>query len=79
MQKVTITNAAVATAKFLFGMCDCTVDIDVGTGDFSLVLGILHVWTRARAIARVSGLGLVILNLENLENEPLLPKRKGRP
>ena len=28
------------TTKFLFGMCDCTVDSDVGTGDFSLVLGI---------------------------------------
>ena len=38
-----MTGVAVATTKFLFGMCDCTVDIDVGTGDFSLVLGILHV------------------------------------
>jgi len=40
---VTVTIVAVATTKFLFGTCDCTVDSDVGTGDFSLVLGILHV------------------------------------
>ena len=30
---------AVEAAKFLFGMCDCTVYSDVGTGDFSLVPG----------------------------------------
>ena len=24
-------------------MCDCTVDSDVGTGNFSLVQGILHI------------------------------------
>ena len=29
--------------EFLFGMRGCTVDSDVNTGDFSLVLGILHV------------------------------------
>ena len=28
--------------KFLFGMCDCTVDSDVGTCNFTLLLGILH-------------------------------------
>ena len=47
MQKVTVTSAAGATLKFLFGMCDCTVDSDVGNGDFSLVLGILHVYGHA--------------------------------
>ena len=54
MQKVTVTSVAFATTKFLFGMCDCTVHSDVGTGNVSLVLWILHVWTRARAIAHVS-------------------------
>ena len=34
---------AVTTTKFLFGMCDSTVSIDVGTGAFSFVLGSLHV------------------------------------
>ena len=41
--KVTVVSAAVWTAKFLFGMCDCPVDNDVDTGDFSLALRILHV------------------------------------
>ena len=40
MQKVTVASAVVVTTKFLFGICDCTVDSDVGTGDFSLVLRI---------------------------------------
>ena len=40
---MTVTSVAIVTTKSLFGMCDCTVDIDVGTGDFSLVLGIFHV------------------------------------
>ena len=43
MQKVTVTSVAVAPMKFLFGMYDCTVDSNGGTGDFRLVLGILHV------------------------------------
>ena len=42
-QKVTVTSAAVATMTFLFRMCDCTFDSDGDTGDFSLVLRILHV------------------------------------
>jgi len=41
-QKVTVTSVAVVTMKFLFGTCNCTVDSDIGTSDFSLVLGILH-------------------------------------
>ena len=36
-QKVTVTSAAVATTNLVFGMCDCTVDTDVGTGGFLLV------------------------------------------
>ena len=39
------------------GMCDCTVDSDAGTGDFSLVMRTLHVWTHANAITQVSGYG----------------------
>ena len=37
---------AAVTMKFLFGKCDYMVDIDndVSTGDFSLILGILHVY-----------------------------------
>ena len=30
-----VTSVAVATAEFVFGMCNCTIDNDVGTGDFS--------------------------------------------
>ena len=41
-KRVTATSVAAGTMKFLFGICDCTVDIYVGTGNFSLVLGILH-------------------------------------
>ena len=54
---MTDTSVAVATTKFLFGMCDCTVDSDVGTGDFSLVPGILHVCGHAHVRSHVS-LGL---------------------
>ena len=39
MEMVTVISIAVTTTKFLFGMCDCTVNNNVGTGDFSLVLG----------------------------------------
>ena len=35
---VTFTSVAVATTKFLFGMCGCNVGSDVGTYDFSLVM-----------------------------------------
>ena len=31
-------NRTENNAEFLFGMCDCTVSSDVGTGDFSLVM-----------------------------------------
>ena len=36
-------NVAVTTSKFLFDICDYTVDSHIGTGEFSLALGILHV------------------------------------
>ena len=42
-QKVTVNSAALATMKSQFGMCNCTVDNDVGMGDFLLVLEIWHV------------------------------------
>ena len=34
-----LSSLAVATTTFLFGMCDCTADSNVSTGDFSLALG----------------------------------------
>ena len=40
---MTVTSVAVATTKFLLGMCDCMVGSDVGKGDLSLVTGLLHV------------------------------------
>ena len=57
IRKVTVTSVAVATTKFLFGMCNCTVDSWQGwffarAGDFA------RAWTRAHAIARVSVHGL---------------------
>ena len=39
-QNVTVTSVQVATREFLFGMYYCAVDRDVGTGNFSLMLGI---------------------------------------
>ena len=39
---MTVTSVAAATPKYLFVMCDCTVDSDVATGEFSLLLGTLH-------------------------------------
>ena len=53
-QKVIVTSAAVATMKFLFGMCDCTFDSDGDTGDFSFVVGILHVCGHAQVRSHVS-------------------------
>ena len=47
---MTVISAEVVTTKFLFGMCDYTVNSDVGSDDFSLVLGILHVRTIVRII-----------------------------
>ena len=52
--KMTVTSVAVATTQFLFCMCNCTVDSEVGTGDFSLVLEILHVCGHAQVRSNVS-------------------------
>ena len=38
-EKGTVTSVAVATKKSLFGICDCTVHSEVGTGNFSLLQG----------------------------------------
>ena len=46
---MTVVSVAVEITKFLSGMCNCTVDNDNGKGDFSLVLGILHVCRYAHA------------------------------
>ena len=47
---MTVTSVAFAT----LGMCDCTVDNDVGMGDFSFVQGTLHVCGHAHARSHVS-------------------------
>ena len=44
--------------KVLIGMCDCMVDNDIGTSDFSLVLVILYVYGNAHVRSHVSpGMG----------------------
>ena len=54
-----MTSVAVATKKFLFGMCDCTVDSDVDMGYFfARAMDFACMWPHARAIASVSGHGL---------------------
>ena len=52
--KVRVKIVVVTTTKFLFCLCDCTVDSDVSTGDFSLLLGILHVCEHAHVRSHVS-------------------------
>ena len=55
----------VAKAMLVSGMCVFTIISGVGESDFSLVQGIFYtVGTRTRAIIRVSGHGLVLLQLE---------------
>ena len=51
---MTVVSVAVEATKFLSGMCDYAVDSDVGTDDFSLVLGILHVCGHAHVRSHVS-------------------------
>ena len=63
--------------KFLFDMRDWTVDTDVGMGDFSLVQRILHVCTCARAILRVSGLGLHWQYIPSKLFTPTAPIKNG--
>ena len=53
-QKVIVTSVAVATTKFLFGMCDGVVDSDVGTSDFSLnfphAITCVRTWTAFKEV-----------------------------
>ena len=49
---MTATSDAVSTTEFLFAMCDRTVNSDVRMGDFSLVLGIMHVCVHTRMCDR---------------------------
>ena len=51
---MTVTSFAFATMKFLSGMCNCTVDSDLDTDDFSLVLGTLHVCGHAHVRSHLS-------------------------
>ena len=51
---MTVTIVEVAIMKFFFGTCDCTVDIDVVTGDLSLVLGIWHECGHAHMLSHES-------------------------
>jgi len=51
-QKVTVYSVAVATTKLLLGMCDCTIGSDVGTGNFSLLLGMLQMCMDTRMYDR---------------------------
>ena len=51
---MTLASIEVATTKFLFDMCNCTSDSDIGKGDFSLVLGNLHVCVRKHVRSHVS-------------------------
>ena len=51
---MTVDTVRVATTKFLFGLCDCTVDSNVGTGDFSLAQGNLHMRGYAHVRSHVS-------------------------
>ena len=50
-QTMTVTDVVVMTMKFLFGMCNCMVDSNVGKGHFSLVLGLLCVCVDTHVIA----------------------------
>ena len=53
-KKVIVTSVAVVTMKFLFGMCDCSVDSDIGTSNYSSVLEILHMCGYAHVRSHMS-------------------------
>ena len=56
-EKVTVTIIAVATVRLLFGICDWTLDGDVGQGGFLTRAGDLHLCdTRAVRSHGSSGL-----------------------
>ena len=44
----------VESTKFLFCLCDCTVDSNVGKGEFLLMPGILHVCRLAHVRSHMS-------------------------
>ena len=48
------TSFAVGATKFLFDIYNCTVDIDVGKGDFWLMLQILHMCGHAHMRSHMS-------------------------
>ena len=52
-QNVSVISVAVAKMKIQFSMCDYMVDSDVGTGYFSLLLGILYVCGHAHVLSQV--------------------------
>ena len=51
---MTVASVAVATTEFLFDMCNCITDSDIGMGNFSLMLGILHMCGHTHVSSRVS-------------------------
>ena len=51
---MTVTDAAMATVKFVFGTCNCVLNHGVGTGYLSLVLGSLHVCGHAQVRSHLS-------------------------
>ena len=53
---MTVTSVAFVTTMSVYAMRDCTIDADVGTGDFSLVPGILHVCGYAHDLASSIGI-----------------------
>ena len=53
-QMVIVTNVAVRTTKFPFGMCDCTLDSNVGMVDILLVLRNLHICGHTHVRSHVS-------------------------
>ena len=64
---MTFTSVAVTITKVVFDMRNYTVDSDVGTGDFSLELGMLQVCGQAHAIARVCSHGLYLHTYKRMD------------
>ena len=56
---VTITNVAVVTAKYLFGMCDCILSRYLHRQFFACAGNFAHMWTCTFVIVCVSGHGLL--------------------
>ena len=74
-KQVTVTSVAVATTKFLFNMCGCTVAGDVGTGDFYLVLDILHVCGHTHARSHMSP----SMDCSGHQNEKICKQHENKP